>query len=58
VVSGYREGVTIAAAVRRAARADRPDVAQGVLEKATRDMIRRIAKGDRKTRSADLAKTA
>ena len=31
---------------------------QGALEKATREMIRRIAKGDNKTRSSALAKTA
>ncbi len=58
VVSGYRQGVTVAAAVRRAARCDRPDLAQGVLERATRVMIRRIAKGDNKSRSPLLAKTA
>lgn len=58
VVSGYREGITIAPAVRRAARSDRPEIAQGVLEKATRQMIRRIARGSRTDRSPALAKTA
>ncbi|WP_205875254.1 DNA topoisomerase IB [Mycobacterium camsae] len=58
VISGYRQGVTIAAAVRRAVRCDRPDAAQGVLEKATRVMIHRVAKGDNKSRSSVLAKSA
>lgn len=58
VVSGYREGVTIATAVRRAERADRRDVAQEMLEKATRVMIRRIAKGDNKPGASALARTA
>lgn len=58
VVSGYRQGATIAAAVRRAARSDRADVAQGILEKATRVMIRRIAKGGKKSQPAELARTA
>ncbi len=58
VVSGYRQGVTIAAGVRRAARSDRPDIAQGVLEKATRGVIRRIAKGPNKFGSSSLANTA
>lgn len=46
VVVGYENGQTIAAAVRRASRARRPNAAQEILEKATRALIRRVAKGD------------
>jgi len=58
VVTGYERGVTIAAATRRAARTRRPDVAQGILEKATRLMINRVAKSGSVSRLPDLAKTA
>ena len=58
VVTGYEQGLTIVAAVRRAARVRRPDASQEMLEKATRLMIRRIAKGDSSSRPPVLAKTA
>ncbi|QLL07179.1 DNA topoisomerase IB [Mycobacterium vicinigordonae] len=58
VVSAYRQGITIAAAARRSGRARRPEVAQQVLEKATRAMIRRMAKDDKVSRAPALAKTA
>lgn len=45
VVTGYERGMTIGAATRRAARARRPEAAQEILEKATRMLIRRVAKG-------------
>lgn len=45
VVTGYERGVTIAAATRRAQRAREPDAAQEILDKATRLLIRRAAKG-------------
>ncbi len=45
IVTGYQQGLTIAAATRRAERAPQPDVAQEILEKATRMLIRRVAKG-------------
>ena len=43
VVEGYEAGATIAAAVKRAARVKDADKAQGILEKATRTLIRRVA---------------
>jgi DNA topoisomerase-1 len=43
VVEGYEAGVTIAAAVKRAGRVKDADKAQGILEKATRTLIRRVA---------------
>lgn len=46
VITGYEQGHTIAAAVRRAERARKPDAAQEILDKATRMLIRRVAKGD------------
>jgi DNA topoisomerase I len=46
VVIGYQHGLTIAAAAQRAKRARRPEAAQLILEKATRILVRRIAKGD------------
>jgi DNA topoisomerase I len=46
VVTGYEQGLTIGSAARRAERARRPDDAQEILEKATRMLIRRVAKGD------------
>ncbi|MEZ0351057.1 DNA topoisomerase IB [Mycobacterium sp. pR1184] len=57
VVAGYEQGLTIAAAAQRAERARRPDAAQEILEKATRMLIRRVAKGDNVSHST-LAKTA
>ena len=45
VVAGYEQGLTIAAAVRRAERARQPDAAQEILDKATQMLIRRVAKG-------------
>jgi DNA topoisomerase-1 len=44
VIAGYHEGQTIAAAVRRAKRTRKPADAQAILEKATRTLIRRVAK--------------
>ena len=44
VVDGYEKGHTIAAAVRRAQRTRKPDEAQQILEKATRTLIRKVAK--------------
>ncbi|MGE2833875.1 DNA topoisomerase IB [Mycobacterium sp. SMC-4] len=44
VVTGYEQGVTIASATRRAAKMRKPDEAQAVLEKATRLLIRRVAR--------------
>jgi DNA topoisomerase IB len=50
VVAGYEEGMTIAAAARRASRARKPAEAQGLLEKATRTLINRVAKGSAQSR--------
>jgi DNA topoisomerase IB len=58
VVTGYEQGMTIATAARRAERARRPEAAQEILEKATRTLIRRVAKGDSVSGRTDLAKTA
>ncbi len=44
VRGGYEQGLTIDAAVRRAARTRKPDNAQAILEKATRTLIRKVAK--------------
>jgi DNA topoisomerase-1 len=52
VITGYEQGLTIAAAAQRAERARRPDDAQEILEKATRTLIRRVAKGDSASPSA------
>lgn len=57
VVTGYEQGLTIAAAVRRAERTRKPDVAQEILDKATRMLIRRVAKGHSASGSA-LPKSA
>lgn len=43
VVTGYEQGLTIAVATRRAERVREPDVAQEILDKATRLLIRRVA---------------
>lgn len=58
VVSGYEQGLTIAAAARRAERSRKPDVAQEILDKATRALIRRVAKGDSAGASPALRETA
>jgi DNA topoisomerase IB len=58
VITGYEQGLTIAAAAQRAERARRPDDAQEILEKATRTLIRRVAKGDSASGSPALAKSA
>ncbi|MHA0288805.1 DNA topoisomerase IB [Mycobacterium sp. C3-094] len=44
VVTGYEKGLTIAAATKRADKIDEPERAQELLEKATRQLIRRVAK--------------
>lgn len=46
VVTGYEQGLTIGAAAHRAERVRKPDVAQEILDKATRMLIRRVAKGN------------
>ena len=58
VVSGYEQGQTIAAAVRRAERAREPDAAQEILDKATRMLIRQVAKGRGASRTPALPKSA
>ena len=58
VVIGYEQGLTIAAATRRAQRTRRPELAQEILEKATRMLIRRVAKGDSVAGQSTLAKSA
>lgn len=45
VVDGYAQGMTISTAVKRAEKFAEPDEAQVILEKATRTLIRRVAKG-------------
>ena len=45
VVGAYEQGLTIGAAARRAGRARDPVGAQAILEKATRTLIRKVAKG-------------
>lgn len=49
--------MTIATAARRAKRARRPGAAQEILEKATRMLIRRVAKSDSVSEPPVLAKT-
>jgi DNA topoisomerase I len=58
IVTGYEQGYTIAAAAHRAERTRRPEAAQEILEKATRMLIRRVAKGDSASGLSNLAKTA
>jgi DNA topoisomerase-1 len=58
VVTGYEQGLTIGAALRRAERAGKPDRAQEILDKATRMLIRRVAKGDSTSASPALPKSA
>jgi DNA topoisomerase IB len=58
VVTGYEQGLTIATAARRAERARRPEAAQEILEKATRMLIRRVAKGHSASGTSALPKSA
>ncbi len=58
VVAGYEQELTIAAAAQRAERVRRPEAAQEILEKATRMLIRRVAKGDIASGLPALAKSA
>jgi DNA topoisomerase IB len=58
VISGYEQGLTIAAAARRAERARRPEAAQEILEKATLMLIRRVAKGTSASGASTLPKSA
>jgi DNA topoisomerase IB len=58
VVTGYEQGLTIAAAARRAKRARRPEAAQEVLEKAARALISRVAKGHSASGAFALPKSA
>lgn len=58
VVAGYEQGATIAAAARRARRARRAAAAQQILEKATRMLVQRIAKGQNASGLRKLARTA
>lgn len=58
VVTGYEQGQTIAAAARRAERVSEPDAAQEILDRATRLLIRRVAKGGSANESFTLRKTA
>jgi DNA topoisomerase-1 len=58
VVTGYRQGNTIAAAARRAERTRRAEAAQEIMEKATRMLVRRVAKGDNASGLSNLAKSA
>lgn len=44
VVDGYAKGMTISSAVKRAEKAADPNESQAVLEKATRTLIRRVAR--------------
>jgi DNA topoisomerase I len=58
VVTGYEQGLTIEAAARRAERARRPQAAQEILEKATRMLIRRVAKGRNGSGTSALPRSA
>ncbi|MBW0018203.1 MAG: DNA topoisomerase IB [Mycobacterium sp.] len=58
VVIGYEHGLTITKAVRRSERARRAGAAQEILEKATRMLIRRVAKDDSASGPPALAKSA
>jgi DNA topoisomerase I len=58
VVTGYEQGMTIAAAARRAERARPPEAGREILEKATRMLIRRVAKSDSASGTPVLAKSA
>jgi DNA topoisomerase I len=58
VITGYEQGMTISTAVQRAERARRPDAAQEILEKATRMLMRRVAKSGSASGPPVLAKSA
>ncbi|ETA94984.1 DNA topoisomerase [Mycobacterium avium 05-4293] len=58
VITGYERGLTIGAATRRAGRARDPDAAQEILDKATRMLIRRVAKGHSASGASALPKSA
>jgi DNA topoisomerase I len=58
VVTGYEHGLTIAAAARRAERVRRPGAAREILEKATRLLIHRVAKGECASGPRVLAESA
>lgn len=58
VVTGYEQGINIAAAAARAERARRPDAAQEILEKATRALIRRVSRGSSSSGRPALARSA
>jgi DNA topoisomerase IB len=58
VVAGYEQGMTIASAARRAERAHDPAEAQALLEKATRTLINRVAKGSPKSRRPEGSNVA
>ena len=45
VIDGYAQGKTISSAVQRAEKCSDPDDGQAILEKATRTLIRQVAKG-------------
>ncbi len=59
--AGYEQGLTIAAAGRRAAKESDPAVAQSIREKATRQLIDRVGEGSpaaRHPRGEPAAKAA
>jgi DNA topoisomerase I len=58
VVTAYEQGLTIESAARRAERARRPEAKQEILEKATRMLIRRVAKARNESGPSELAKSA
>jgi DNA topoisomerase-1 len=61
VIAGYEQGLTIASAARRAERTRDPAEAQALLEKATRTLIHKVAKGSAQSRrpdGTDLGKAA
>ncbi|OBA76151.1 DNA topoisomerase [Mycobacterium sp. 1554424.7] len=58
VLTAYEQGLTIESAARRAERARRPEAKQEILEKATRMLIRRVAKGRNESSPFGLAKSA
>ena len=58
VVAGYEQGLTIASAARRAGNTRKPAEAQALLEKATRTLINRVAKGSAKSRRPEGSNVA
>ena len=58
VVSGYEQGLTIEAALHRAERLRRPEAKQETVEKATRLLIRRVAKGHSASGASPLPRSA